>query len=72
MFVETSEMHAVGSRVLVTLTLPIGVIRTTGVVRWIGRAADGSSPGCGIAFDSLPYTKRFAIEAFCKAGFSGA
>jgi uncharacterized protein (TIGR02266 family) len=65
-FVETDEVRPVGSRVLLMLSLPTGPVRTTGSVRWIRGATEGSSPGFGIAFDGLPSTKRHAIEAFNK------
>ncbi len=66
-FVQTYKSYAVGSRVLLAFSLPSGEIRTEGVIRWVRPSSDGTLPGVGISFESLPPGERRSIEAFCKA-----
>ena len=66
LFVQTYRLRDVGSLVLLAFSLPTGEIRTHGVVRWIRRAAEGTTPGMGIGFEGLLSDERDAIEAFCK------
>jgi uncharacterized protein (TIGR02266 family) len=66
LFVQTYSLRPVGSRVLVAFSLPTGEVKTPGVVRWVRRAAEGTEPGLGIAFESLRSSERESIEAFCK------
>jgi uncharacterized protein (TIGR02266 family) len=70
LFVETQREYCVATRVLVTLALPTGRIRATGVIRWVRPATERAPAGVGIAFDGLPSSKRFAIEAFCRRAAS--
>jgi uncharacterized protein (TIGR02266 family) len=66
LFVQTYSLRPVGTHVLVAFSLPTGEIKAPGVVRWIRRAAAGTEPGLGIAFERLRSSERESIETFCK------
>jgi uncharacterized protein (TIGR02266 family) len=66
LFVQTYSLRPVGSHVLVAFSLPAGEIRTSGVVRWVRGATEGSPPGLGIAFEHLEGGELAAVEAFCR------
>jgi uncharacterized protein (TIGR02266 family) len=66
LFIHTYSLRPVGSRVLVAFSLPMGEIKTPGVVRWVRRASEGTEPGLGIAFENLGSSERASIEAFCR------
>jgi uncharacterized protein (TIGR02266 family) len=67
LFVQTYSLRPVGSRVLISFSLPTGEIKTPGIVRWVRRASEGTEPGLGIAFESLRSGERDSIETFCRA-----
>jgi uncharacterized protein (TIGR02266 family) len=65
LFVQTYEIRPVGSRVLLDILLPTAQIVTTGVVRWVRHATEGTLPGLGYGLDLLSSSERSAIESFC-------
>ena len=65
-FVATYETRAVGSRIDLEFTLPSGIVRARGIVRWLRVTRDGGTPGFGVAFEELTRDERTRIESFCK------
>ena len=65
-FVSTYQPLPIGARVAIEFTLPSGVVKAKGTVRWTRSASDGATPGIGISFDAIPDETRAKIAAFCE------
>jgi uncharacterized protein (TIGR02266 family) len=68
-FVETDELHEVGSRVLVVASLPTGEIQAPGIIGWVRRSSQSQPAGMGIAFEGLVSADRDAIKHFAGRVF---
>jgi Tfp pilus assembly protein PilZ len=68
-FVETEELHEVGTRVLVVTTLPTGEIQAPGVIGWVRRSNQSEAAGMGIAFEGLVSADGDAIKHFAGRTF---
>lgn len=65
LFVVTWRKLTPGTPVFVAVDLPDGRLLADGQVRWARGAADGASPGLGVAFTGIPEQDRRRIEVFC-------
>jgi uncharacterized protein (TIGR02266 family) len=65
LFVVTWRKLPVGTPIFVAVDLPDGRVLADGEVRWVRDAADGASPGLGLAFTGISEQDRRRIELFC-------
>lgn len=65
LFVVSWRKLPVGTQLFVAIDLPDGRLLADGEVRWTREAADGVSPGLGIAFTGLTDDAQRRIDAFC-------
>jgi uncharacterized protein (TIGR02266 family) len=74
LFVSTYRVLVPGAELSVEFDLPASRVVAKGRVRWVREAADGASPGYGIAFTQLSRFDRTLIETFCTpcSGSSGS
>lgn len=64
LFVSTYKPLELGSKIELEFTLPEGVVRVIGTVRW-RRDSTEMTPGVGIAFENLPAETHAIIKRFC-------
>jgi len=65
LFVVTWRKLPVGTPIFVAIDLVDGRLLADGEVRWAWHAADGMSPGLGIAFTGISEQDLRRIDAFC-------
>lgn len=65
-FIATYRRVAIGSRVVVSLSLPAGDVELPGIVQWIRDACGEASPGLGVAFEHVSVEARAGIDEFCR------
>lgn len=65
LFVVTWRKLPVGTPIFVAVDLPEGRLLADAEVRWVRDAADGVSPGLGIAFTSISEEDQRRIDTFC-------
>jgi uncharacterized protein (TIGR02266 family) len=65
LFVATWRRLPIGTPVDLVLTLPDGIVKTRGRVRWVRDSTEVTPPGIGVMFEGLDDGDRQRIEGFC-------
>lgn len=65
LFVVTWRKLPAGTPIFVAIDFPEGRLLADGAVRWVREAAEGVTPGVGIAFIGLSDEARRRIDDFC-------
>jgi uncharacterized protein (TIGR02266 family) len=65
LFVATWRRLPIGTPLDLVLTLPDGIVKAGGRVRWVRDSTQVTPPGIGVMFEGLDDGDRKRIERFC-------